>query len=478
LNAEKGRTRAPPLIIGAQFCYLLAVKVPHLYFQRFRPQASGSLLVLPIVKSAAAGMVSPAFKPMSPSCSCPRRGIGLLAVLVYVSGLYAALLVSYDSSVSTQLSASGPSNASKSSGNNILVVQFPVANATSSVAAQSGNEEVPAKFVISTSPIVLKQDNGEKFIRAIDNTNRTIRIFERQFPPIPPSTYEKQNPGHGLAQWAKKPFYTRTEIPDNKRVCFVHVGKTAGSSMGCLLGFTLYCDGRGNITTVSGLLPRYTTNLNHDSFNDCPDDTAYYLFAVRHPLERIQSWFVYDRKNMVHLKNNHNQAKLFVDCPFRTLNDLAELGLADGGNTTETCRRRAKKGIQGLERFGFHAYFNYAHYYRSVPRGAKILATRTKHLVEDWNTAEVLLGGQPNSLENMHHQNAGDKRAPDHYLSDKARSLLCRALCHEILIYKVLLVKALNLNRSQVETSLAELKSSCPLEAEAMSCKKKSHPLY
>eukprot|EP00956_Cyclotella_meneghiniana_P044087 scaffold301518_cov109-Cyclotella_meneghiniana.AAC.2 len=117
-------------------------------------------------------------------------------------------------------------------------------------------------------------------------------------------------PHETLPQWAIKsppstlypPPYT---IPASKRVCLVHVGKTAGSTVGCRLGFNLHCE--RDRTVAPGLLPRYTTHMFHTNVYDCPDDdtanvdgdsdstTGYYLFVVRNPLTRIQSAFSYDK---------------------------------------------------------------------------------------------------------------------------------------------------------------------------------------
>jgi len=297
-------------------------------------------------------------------------------------------------------------------------------------------------------------------------------LSESDFPPAPPSPYEKRWPRYKLPNWATKPFFLRADVPADKKVCFVHVGKTAGSSLGCYLGFQLHCSSKLKI--ARGLLPKYTTNVFHNGVNDCPDDAAYFLFALRNPLERIKSWFVYDRPDpLVKVKGDHafeGKKLLYLDCPFKTLNDLAELGLRDSGNATKACKGRAHAAIQGTERFGYHAFFNYGYYYLPTPKNAKIMVARTEYLVEDWNSIEAILGGRSDLMDDFHKKNVKQKSDADKYLSDESRSLLCEALCSEIQVYKMLLRKAVNLDSAQVQMSQDELHASCPVQVRAESC--------
>jgi hypothetical protein len=92
------------------------------------------------------------------------------------------------------------------------------------------------------------------------------------------------------------------QVPE-KNICFVHVGKSAGSTLSCSLGFL---HGRCKkwrrdgsyvikIPKAPGLLPDSVTNMIHNGWNDCMDQTfSYFLFVVRDPIKRLQSWFTYE----------------------------------------------------------------------------------------------------------------------------------------------------------------------------------------
>jgi hypothetical protein len=182
--------------------------------------------------------------------------------------------------------------------------------------------------------------------RALSSNNipHVVTLRAADFPPRPPSPFEQRRPKQELPEWAIKPFFFRKAVPT--RICFVHVGKAGGSSLGCSLGFQLHC--QKEMKYPRGLLPAYTTNLIHTNVNDCSMDMDYYMFSIRDPLERIRSWYVYDKKWLDGLRQ---------DCGFKTLNDLAELGLKK--NSSVLCVNRAKRAIRGEEKFGKHAYHNY-----------------------------------------------------------------------------------------------------------------------
>lgn len=86
----------------------------------------------------------------------------------------------------------------------------------------------------------------------------------------------------------------------DKEICFVHVGKTAGSTLACNVGFlypacSLTDDDIIEAMSMSlGLLPAATTHVIHTEYNDCANkDFDYCLVVLRDPLKRIQSWFNY-----------------------------------------------------------------------------------------------------------------------------------------------------------------------------------------
>jgi hypothetical protein len=201
----------------------------------------------------------------------------------------------------------------------------------------------------------------------------------------------------------------------------------------------------------------------HNYVNGCHADSPYLLFALRNPLQRIRSAYKYDRPDDPDDEAyHHGQKLLYFDCPFPTLNALAEEGLSDTGTASHLCKARAKRAIQGEEWFGYHLFFNHRHYAREsslMDKGKKLLVIRTEHIADDWNSAEVVLGGQSGNVSFPRLNKAESTSPEDYFLSEHAREL-----CNEIQLYKELLHRALNLKPAQVEQSLAELESSCPLE--------------
>jgi hypothetical protein len=386
-------------------------------------------------------------------------------------------------------------------------------------------------------------DNRTRIVVGESGTVVRETILRRSdFPSRPESPYEERWPGFRIPKYFEKPFFLRQhEYPVTG--CFVHVGKTAGSSLGCALGFRLHC--QKELRHPRGYLPRLTTNLIHSDVNDCHLRHDYYLFSMRNPLERIQSWYVYEEKKL---------QPLIANCSFATLNDLAERGLetlvgykerirslmingtnstAAMGNATSNlttlirqpgstrCRYKSRRVIRGTEKLGSHAYYNYAKYVTQIPDDAIVGVIRTPHLVEDYNAMEAYVTRRVHEKQLQQKHNASRKswnplasiaarqqlppppvqiarlgsknrtpvrlnstnattgsvedgpapavfRAADprRYLSDRARTLLCAALCDEIQVYKRILRRAVNLRESDVQESLAELRETCPLEAD------------
>jgi hypothetical protein len=286
---------------------------------------------------------------------------------------------------------------------------------------------------------------------------RTVKASD--FPPRPPSFYERLWPGHVLPAWAQKPFFFRKrQLASGRRVCFVHVGKAAGSSLGCSLGFQLHC--KKEMLYPLGALPASTTNVIHNDVSDCDHDMDVYLYSLRDPLERIRSWYVYDKRKLRELRR---------ECNFTTLNDLAEVGLA--GRSSDLCNGRARRALLGHEKFGKHAYYNYRFYRSQVPTNATIAVIRAEHLLDDWMSTERLLGSD-HQVKQLPERNANKRGYDEKFLTEDSKRLVCEQLCDEIQVYKDLLFRAANLNATDVEQSLSELRRSCPREADLSACPK------
>jgi hypothetical protein len=288
----------------------------------------------------------------------------------------------------------------------------------------------------------------------------------------------------GFPWWTGKfPFMPKaSDIPDDKRICFAHVGKTGGSTMACGLGFYYDSCPDDHIRFPPGSLGQYTTSMIHKQFDDCQGKAfQFYLFSVRHPLARIESWFTYERitfpRETARSKAGWDRgAKLFVDCPFPTLDALGgSKGLGAKNRTSSVCAQRARDAIQGRSRYWNHNYFNYAYYWNVVQQQAKnarIAVIRTEHMERDWSTVqEIMLGEPPLDPEfafPVRHKSR--KHDEDLTLSSQSQVRICRALCAEILVYKQILLAGENITPQEYETSMQELRDRCPNEADLTEC--------
>ena len=261
--------------------------------------------------------------------------------------------------------------------------------------------------------------------------------------------------------WREKLSVLPKEVASDHRVCFVHVGKTAGSTIACYLGFRYECG--ENVTIPPGHLPRDTTHLMHTVVDDCKDSKfEFYLFSLRNPLTRIISWFQYEKiKEDQKDKYYNTKASLFVEC-YQTLNKLAEEGLDKTGSKKSLCQEHATMAITGKKGYIAHNFYNFGFYLDQIAPDSRIVAMRTEHLTEDWNSVEAVLGGTYKFTMPVQRKNVSRRREDP--LSPLAMANLCRALCEEFQVYKSILRRAENLTPEQVALSIAEVQKSCPLE--------------
>jgi hypothetical protein len=259
-------------------------------------------------------------------------------------------------------------------------------------------------------------------------------------------------------------------------LCLVHVGKAAGSSVSCSLGL-MYANCEGMPRDAIGDDVKHY----HLKRNDCPPSTKSYLVTLRDPIDRLNSWFWFEREQTPTRSDGRLQAKLikmrnflFVDC-FSTFESLV-LALQEPLNVSSipaipknmTCPQRAWAAVLGARAFSYHEWYNYEHYWIGLHSrksdSAAIYALRTEHLQEDWESI---------STEPMHKKvnkrpenNDTKALAVDHSLSSEAIKILCRALCDEFQYYKRFLQAAVNLNTDQKSDTLKELSAKCPEEPE------------
>lgn len=243
--------------------------------------------------------------------------------------------------------------------------------------------------------------------------------------------------------------------------------------MGCSLGFKLHCQNHTQ-KPLEGLLPQRTTRMFHADTYDCNDDSAYFLFVVRNPVERLKSAFLYDRpKSEASLKKSYpeyyeRRKNLYLDCPsFGIMENFVQDGLKKDGKATEVCKLRAKFSVNGERHFSCHMYFNYQFHLEGIPKDGKVLAIRNEHLIHDWNHVEHFIGGvkeiiDPNKgNETIGVMNKSKKDQSHKELSEDSTKIICRQLCNEIVSYKKILRRSLNLNYQDIEESIEELRETC-----------------
>ncbi|KAL7525680.1 hypothetical protein ACHAXR_001551, partial [Thalassiosira sp. AJA248-18] len=295
----------------------------------------------------------------------------------------------------------------------------------SETEAEGRSEIQVDQYNITSEPGRLFRNNDEK--------NGSSALTSEGQHSMPNSTYERLWPGFNLPKWARKVRrFDGFQPPKGNSMCFVHIGKTAGSSIGCALGFRLHC-GKGSKQYLPGRLPKSATNAFHKDVYDCPYTTDSYLFPVRDPLARFRSAFVYGRpdengKSPEHRHMDYIQ-QLYIDCPtFSTANDLAASGLTEDGEASDECKQRARDLLRGTAQYEDHIFYNFQYYLEAIPEKSNIIVIRTEHMEEDWNSIELGLGGRPRTNMTFPHDNSNPKEARDMVLGEDERMLLCHEL--------------------------------------------------
>ena len=211
----------------------------------------------------------------------------------------------------------------------------------------------------------------------------------------------------------------RATALDRHKLCFVHVGKTAGSLLSCVLGVDPdACNSptawnHYEVVRLTSPLSRRVQeggyiHLGHD-LDTCDAMASTMIVSIRNPLDRFRSAFAYEsvleypRPDQVFRKawyweRQWMRAHLFVDC-YAQLQDLALQGLTSpqpqqsSNNTNNTissnhhnhhdnttlsssrwhidtahvenmtCPERAWAMVTGARRLADHAWYNYEYYH-------------------------------------------------------------------------------------------------------------------
>ena len=381
------------------------------------------------------------------SCWFWRKGIYNLTFIAAIAILFVSALSSTPAPVASDNGGASSSRSSIPTTTKLRIV---------------GN-----KTVIKLSPEQMANSQINK-VNNEDNDNRFTFTMNA-------SPYEQIWVNNRLPGWAmKRPSFRQIEatIPPEQRICFVHVGKAGGSTVGCALGFSLHCNYAQS--PLDGLLPSRSTRMFHADTYDCHDNSAYFLFVVRNPIERIKSAFLYERpKSEAYLKlafpeYYERRKELYIDCPsFGIMEQFVQDGLKYSGHADETCKMRAITSVRGEQHYNCHMYFNYQFHLEGIPKNGKIITIRNEHLIKDWNTIEHYIGGVHEIIsgekanKTIAIMNKNSVHVMDKELSHESTTILCSMLCNEIVNYKKILRQSLNLNYLDVQTSIDELRVTC-----------------
>jgi len=247
-----------------------------------------------------------------------------------------------------------------------------------------------------------------------------------------------------------------------RTLAFVHLGKTAGSTLTCMIGPSLKGSGKGNSRCEpSDYRPSALADSIAARFHLVPappiaeyDD---FLVTLRHPVARIVSWFYFLHPQFPPEKRPHHiQGCDGYNALYRCYDSISALGegrLGAIGSETESntdqdsnhhpdpslsCKALAKDMITGRKKC-WQNYYNYEYTYGELVRddfqeqqqqplqsppknetassdhrhphknnnnkkkktNVTIYAIRTEHLEVDWNVIDALLGGSGHPSEGV-----------------------------------------------------------------------------
>jgi hypothetical protein len=277
-----------------------------------------------------------------------------------------------------------------------------------------------------------------------------------------------------------------------RKVLFLHVGKTAGTTIRCQLKFVLMEDGcqkyfakkehRKDLpkpTAISNRVAEVTHLWGHAyAYQNYTD----FLVVLRNPIDRIESWWHYERmlvRKSTFLAFGNAWYRALRKC-YGDIGEMTEKGL--GGDMRNrripvnekqgkpqgfTCQEISMACIAGDLPCIMHNYYNYEVYLENVlhwkeenTRPVRLDVIRGNHLWEDFDQINTLWGGSPGLVipANMRERNVNNHTST---LSDTGRRNLCLALCREIVVYKTTLKHASNLNEEEKIESSKEVDESC-----------------
>eukprot|EP00547_Thalassionema_nitzschioides_P001609 CAMPEP_0194210358 /NCGR_PEP_ID=MMETSP0156-20130528/8174_1 /TAXON_ID=33649 /ORGANISM="Thalassionema nitzschioides, Strain L26-B" /LENGTH=400 /DNA_ID=CAMNT_0038937689 /DNA_START=48 /DNA_END=1250 /DNA_ORIENTATION=- len=288
---------------------------------------------------------------------------------------------------------------------------------------------------------------------------------------------------HNLMQWD---FHAK----GTPHIGYVHIGKCGGVSVERAIQKTE--NGRNAIIT-EGVASYHMLPPPADYVSLLND----WMFAIRDPITRIQSNWIYAHPLNNPYRMDKTQLQGFItqmhNC-YPSLDDAATKGLSSPstshtgeGYCPELLRRifmgELKHGPQVIHygrgfRYHISPFLKKNDDGTSVIEGKNIYVVRQENMEKDLNSINAAFGGSPTSftekIGNYPHfwdyktntaKSVDSLPYTDRTLSPEGMSNLCWILCDEIQVYKQVLQQAKNLERDQLEDSMKKLAQHCPKEA-------------
>jgi hypothetical protein len=219
------------------------------------------------------------------------------------------------------------------------------------------------------------------------------------------------------------------------------------------------------------------------------------LFNVRHPVDRVASWYKYvhpdncEGNNKWHLacagkkqieKDPDGLVASFFERCFPTIEDLAEsfaiqttieIKTADANSNQTSCNDLAYELFQSGKQNGNAIFIdmasNFRYYHNKTLRKypeKEVWALRSDHVLEDLNALEVLLGGEDGQYGLEYAANLTSPFAnfmQKQTLSGKVTKLLCCALRDEFVVVNDVLHRAANFDNVMKYQAWSETLNRC-----------------
>jgi len=281
---------------------------------------------------------------------------------------------------------------------------------------------------------------------------------------------------------------------DNRRIAFLHIGKTGGSTIsihlrnGCFRSINMHrlCQFRGTKDWITNeTVASYRTEEYFHMQYIGDQNNQYTSFpSISHLLKAAMGINTGIEWNEEH--QNDQTPKVFKlqkrNITLNPINCTKAAQIAFGLDSTYTTQQIMDNNYKGNHPWFNHMTFDYRQYYKSMPSNKELLVMRTEHLHDDWVKVNDML-----SLDRRQWWNSTDlknetyveewpdvppflgiKRARDKQESyrwkthsKQEREWLCHLLYDEIRVYFMIIMRAVNLDDDDLKEAVYDVQKSC-----------------